>query len=99
MGNTQTESTVESATLSWIAGLGWALARGPDIAPDASRAERGDCGAVVLAGRLRAALARLNPDLPAEALHDAERRLFRLEGATLEARNRAFHPGPNFLSW
>ena len=40
---------------------------------------------------MRDALARLNPSLPAEALDDAFRRIMRPEGATLEARNRAFH--------
>ena len=54
-------------------------------------AERADYGAVVLEGRLRGALDRLNPDLPAEALDDACRKLTRPEGATVEARNRAFH--------
>ena len=38
-----------------------------------------------------AALARLNPRLPAEALEDAFRKIVRAEGATPEARNRAFH--------
>ena len=46
---------------------------------------------MVLEGRLRDALARLNPDLPAEALDDAFRKLLRPEGPTLEAQNRAFH--------
>ena len=41
--------------------------------------------------RLRDSLARLNPDLPADALGDALRRLTRPEGSTLEARNRTFH--------
>ena len=45
----------------------------------------------MLERRLRDAFGRLNPDLPAEALDDAFRRLTRPEGATLEARNRAFH--------
>jgi type I restriction enzyme R subunit len=36
-------------------------------------------------------LARLNPDLPQEFLEDAFRCLTRPEGATLEARNHAFH--------
>jgi len=49
---------------------------------------------VVLSGRLRDALARLNPHLPQEALEDAFRRLTRPEGANLEARNRAFHRMP-----
>ena len=46
---------------------------------------------VVLHGRVRSALARLNPDLPDDALDDALRRLTRPAGATLEARNRDFH--------
>jgi type I restriction enzyme, R subunit len=45
----------------------------------------------VLARRLRDALARLNPLLPSEALEDAFRKLTRLEGAELVARNRAMH--------
>ena len=69
---------------------GWNVARGPDIAPGAPSAERNDYGEVLLARRLRDALARLNPDLPAAALEDAFRKLTRPEGSTLEARNRAF---------
>ena len=85
------ESDVEDATLDWLAALGWSVAHGPDVAPDTPDAARGDYGEVVLGERLRAALARLNPDLPDEALHDARRKLTRPEGATLVARNRAFH--------
>ncbi len=88
---TLTEADVEQAALDWLEGLGWRLARGPDIAPDTLAAERTDYGQVVLERRLRDALAELNPDLPAGALDDAFRRLTRPEGATLEARNRAFH--------
>ena len=85
------ESAVEEAALGWLAALGWSVAHGSDIAPDTPNAERGDYGEVVLGERLRAALARLNPDLPDEALHDARRKLTRPEGTTLVARNRAFH--------
>ena len=86
-----TESDVEDATLEWLETLGWSVAHGPDIAPDTPRAERGDYGQVVLERRLRDALLRLNPDLPASALGDAFRKLVRPEGATLEVRNRAVH--------
>ena len=85
------ESVVEQAALAWFESLDWSIAHGPDIAPDAPGAERIDYGEVVLGRRLRDALARLNPDLPASALDDAFRKLTRPEGATLEARNRAFH--------
>ena len=88
---TITEADVEAAALSWLEGVGWRTAHGSDIAPDAPGAERGDYGQVVLERRLRDAIAQLNPNLPWEALDDAFRRLTRPEGATLEARNRAFH--------
>ena len=85
------EWEVEEAALAWLAAIGWNIAHGPDIAPDALRAERSDYGDVVLEGRLRDALVRLNPNLPSEAIEDAFRRLTRPEGATLEVRNRALH--------
>ena len=88
---TITEADVEQATLDWLAAVGWSVAHGLDIAPDAPGAERADFAQVMLERRLRDALAALNPDLPASALDDACRRLTRPEGATLEARNRAFH--------
>ena len=85
------ESIVEAATLDWLAEIGWQTAHGPDIAPDTLDAERTDYGEVVLEGRLRSALAQLNPELTKEALEDAFRKLTLPEGATLEARNREFH--------
>ena len=88
---TITEAEVEQAALEWLAGLGWQAAHGADIAPDTPNAERDDYGQVVLERRLRDALAQLNPGLPADALDDAYRKLTRPQGATLEARNRAFH--------
>ena len=85
---TLTEADVEQAALGWLAAQGWRAAHGPDIAP---AAERDDYGKVVLERRLRDALAVLNPSLPSSALEDAHRRLTSPQGATLEARNRAFH--------
>ena len=85
------ESIVEEAALEWLAGLGWQVAHGPDIAPDTPNAERDSYDEVVLERRLRDALAELNPGLPITALEDAFRKLTRTEGPTLEARNRAFH--------
>ncbi len=86
-----TESDVEEAALAWLESAGWRIVHGPDIAPDAPAAERRDYGEVVLVPRLRDALARLNPTLPADALEDAFRKLTRPEGADLIQRNRALH--------
>ena len=86
-----TECIVEEAALGWLDNLGFSIAHGPDIAPDTSAAERTAFNQVALDGRLRMALAQLNPALPPEALEDAFRKLTRPEGPTLETRNRAFH--------
>ena len=85
------EDTVEQAALEWLGDLGYEVRNGQDIAPEAAAAERDDYGQVVLAGRLRAALARLNPDLPPAALDDAFRRLTRPDRPTLVANNHALH--------
>ena len=85
------ESVVEDAALTWLEGLGYGLKHGPEIAPGELFAERADYGQVVMAGRVRQALTKLNPSLPTEAIEDAFRKITRLEGATLDARNRAFH--------
>ena len=86
-----TEFDVEEAALDWLRDLGWRVTYGPNIAPDTLGAERADYGEVILSGRLRDALDRLNPDLPAATLGDAFTKLTRPEGPTLETRNRAFH--------
>ncbi len=86
-----TESVVEQAALAWFESTGWSVKNGADIAPGEPAAERSDYGQVVIEQRLRDALARLNPNLPAEALEDAFRKLTRPEGAELVARNRNLH--------
>lgn len=86
-----TESVVEDAALAWLESVGYTIKHGPEIGPGELFAERGDYGQVLLADRLRQALARINPALPADAIEDAFRKIIRLEGATLDGRNRAFH--------
>jgi len=91
MSRSFTESVVEEAGLAWLVGLGWQVRNGAEIARGEPAAERDDYGQVVLVQRLRDALARLNPTLPADALEDAFRKLTRPEGADLIVRNRALH--------
>ncbi|HKI83915.1 MAG TPA: type I restriction endonuclease, partial [Candidatus Krumholzibacteria bacterium] len=86
-----TESVVEEAALAWLESVGWQVAHGADLVPGTPGAERTDYQHVILERRLRDALARLNPGLPAEALDDAFRQITRPEGPTLTTRNRAFH--------
>jgi type I restriction enzyme R subunit len=85
------ESVVEQAALAWLGGIGWSIRCGAEIAPGEAAAERDDYGQVMLEQRLRDALARLNPALPAEALEDAFRKLTRTDAPSLVERNRAVH--------
>ena len=85
------ESAVENATLSWFGELGYAVEHGPDIAPGEAAAERDSFGDVVLAGRLREAIDRLNPDIPQEAREEALRKVLRAESPSLVGNNRKFH--------
>jgi type I restriction enzyme, R subunit len=71
------EASVELAALSWLERLGYDVHSGPEIAHGSASEERADAGYhdVVLERHLHQALARLNPELPPEALDQAFRRL------------------------
>jgi type I restriction enzyme, R subunit len=92
-GSNFTESVVEDAALAWLGALGFAILHGPEVAIGEVAAERSDPNYrdVILDGRLRQALARLNPDLPPEALDDAYRKLIKVDAPSLIERNRAIH--------
>ena len=85
------ESHVEDAALEWFEELGYAVALGPHLAPGEPAAERASFGDVVLVGRLRDAIWRLNPAIPDETREDALRKVLRQETAALTGNNRAFH--------
>jgi type I restriction enzyme, R subunit len=88
-----TESIVEDAALAWLEALGYTIRHGPGIAAGTLDAERTDHNYrdVILTARLRAALVRLNPELPAAALGDAFRKLTLADAPNLIERNRAMH--------
>lgn len=85
------EDTVEQAALEWLRDTGYSYLHGPDIAPDQPAAERTSYSDVILVGRLRAALLRLNPDLPAVAIDEAITRLQRTDSPNLYINNHTFH--------
>ena len=88
-----TESVLEEAVLEYFTHLGFDTRFGLEIAPGEPGALRESYGQVLLEGRLRESLARLNPHLPEEALEDAFHQVFNLPHLHpgLEANNRAFH--------
>ena len=86
-----TESNVGGAALTWFEDLGYSVMHGPAIAPGEQGAERATFGEVVLPERLRMALRRCNPKLPAEALEEAFRKVTVPQHPSLVANNRSFH--------
>jgi type I restriction enzyme R subunit len=85
------ESHVEEAALSWLGELGFSVVGGLEIGPDGSRPERASYGDVVLLGRLRAAIAKLNPALPEEARVAVLAKLAQAETPSLVDENRRLH--------
>lgn len=88
------EDLVEQAMLDWLAGVGWSTAHGPDISPPDAKTpgtERTSYREVVLAGRLRQAIARLNPHIPPGARDDALRRVLSPNVPGLVNANRQVH--------
>jgi type I restriction enzyme R subunit len=85
------ESIVEDAALEWFEELGYAVGHGPHIAPGESAAERDSFREVILVGRLREAIERLNLAIPDEAREEALRKVLRVATPSLSQTNRAFH--------
>ena len=88
---TLNESIVEDSALTWFGELGYAVGHGPNMAPGEPAAERDTFGDVVLAGRLREAILRLNPAMPEEAREDALRKVLRVGTPSPSQTNRNFH--------
>ncbi|MBB3066007.1 type I restriction endonuclease subunit R [Limibacillus halophilus] len=85
------ESHVEEAALEILAELGYELAHGPDICPDGPKPEREAYADILLEGRLRAAIDRLNPTIPGDARRDALKQLLAVASPSLIEENRRLH--------
>ena len=86
-----TEDDTERAALKIFEELGYACLFGPDIAHDGERPARVSYQQVLLVERLRDAVARLNPDLPAGVVNDVVRKVESQESPSLVVQNRDFH--------
>ncbi|APR03679.1 type I restriction endonuclease subunit R [Thauera chlorobenzoica] len=86
-----TEDQLEQEALGWLAEVGYSHRYGPDIAPDGDTPERADYRQVLLPFRLREAIHRLNPQIPASAREDAYKQVMELGVPSLLAANRQLH--------
>lgn len=85
------ESGVEEVCLEYFTELEWDVVHGPDISPGEPHAERASYRDVILEGRLRSALARLNPNLTEDDTTQVIQTLIRPESADLMEENWRIH--------
>jgi type I restriction enzyme R subunit len=85
--NAIAEAGLEEVCLDYLRDLGWAVAHGPDLAHDGKAPERSSYADVVLEGRLRAAVQRLNPNLPPVAVDDVVKAVGRAESQVVISEN------------
>lgn len=86
-----TEDQLEQETLGWLQDVGYTLLSGPDIAFDGLMPERANYVQTFLPDRVRAAVNRLNPTIPAVAREDAIKQVQDLGIPALLSANRHFH--------
>ena len=86
-----TESEIEKFAIELLERQGYQYIYAPDIAPDSDTPERDRFEDVLLLERLRKAIGRINPDIPADAREDAIRQVRRLNSPELISNNEAFH--------
>ena len=85
-----TESIVEETVIDWLRRMEYSV-DGREKMLARSLSPHPDYSEVTETSVLHTAIRKLNPELPQSAAEEACRKLIRLEGATLEARNRNFH--------
>lgn len=89
------EDTVELAAIDWLRDVGYDYVHGGEIAPGEPAAERESYNEVLLTGRLRRALERINSHIPpavrAGVVDEVMRRVRRTSGQNPVINNHAFH--------
>ncbi|WP_347274313.1 type I restriction enzyme endonuclease domain-containing protein [Candidatus Kuenenia sp.] len=89
--NKITESTIEQFAIELLEKAGYRYVYGSDIAPDSIMPERQSFEDVLLIERLTAAVARINPNVPADAREDSVKQVLRLNSPELISNNESFH--------
>jgi type I restriction enzyme R subunit len=85
------EAIVEDATLDIFRSLGYQTLHGPEIGPGGDAEERSSWDEVILTQRLNDSVARINPDLPQEAVNAVVAQVLRAESQNTLAENLRVH--------
>jgi len=86
-----TENIIERSAIEILQLQGWEYAFGKDISPEGMFCERENFGQVVLTNRLRDAISKINPHIPASAQEAAVQKVLRISSPELLHNNEEFH--------
>jgi len=91
MSKFTTEDDIEAYNLELLDALGYGYTHGKILEPEGAAPERQSFGDVLLKDRLTQALARINPHIPPETRHQAQRELQNIASPDLINNNETFH--------
>ena len=86
-----TEDKIEAFTIEQLQSLGWDYLYGLSIAPGSEQQERESYEQVILLGRLRTAVAKLNPLIPENYREQAIQKVLRIYSPDLLHNNETFN--------
>lgn len=92
--NKYTEANLEEAILEWLKDdLGYSVVFGPNIAHDGEYPERSSYEDIVLVGRLRSAIHRINPIIPEQSREEAIKKIIKIpySSPSFLTANQSFH--------
>lgn len=86
-----TENIIEESAIEILQSQGWEYANGKEISPEGLFCERENYSQIVLANRLRNAIAKINPSIPLDAQEAALQKVLRIASPDLLHNNEEFH--------
>ena len=86
-----TEASVEMYAIDLLKTESYEYLNGQNIAPDSETPARVSFSEVILGEQLKAAVTRINPTIPLDAIEDAIKQIQRLSSPELIANNESFH--------
>ncbi|MEI6766970.1 MAG: type I restriction endonuclease subunit R [Bacteroidota bacterium] len=86
-----TENIIEASAIEILQSQGWEYANGKELSPEGLFCERENYQQILLTNRLRSAIEKINPHIPAEAQEAAVQIVLRIFSPVLLHNNEAFH--------
>ncbi|MDO9187600.1 MAG: type I restriction endonuclease subunit R [Bacteroidia bacterium] len=86
-----TENIIEESAIELLQSQGWEYANGKELSPEGLFCERENYQQIILTNRLRNAIAKINPHIPAEAQEAAVQKVLRIYSPVLLHNNEEFH--------